>query len=165
MLKLTKEDLKIAYENPNKRCYFVFQGETFGEELRAGIIWAPKQNKDGQDFHYWKRLEELKKGDIIFHCRNGIIEAVSVVSEKFTDGYFPNKLLSDDKYEMIGRLVKCDYFRSFRVCKIYDYREEIKRKNDFQYSPFNKNGLGNQGYLFQLNKDLADFFISKCFYF
>jgi hypothetical protein len=27
--------------------------------------------------------------------------------------------------------------------------------------PFNKNGTGNQGYLFNLNKELAKFFLNK----
>ena len=146
----------------SKKYYLVFQGQTFNQEMEKGIIWAPLANKNNRDFHHWKRLEELKEGDIIFHCCNGYLCAYSVVQEAFKKGYFPGVESNDKKYELMGRLVKCQYNYLSIPLKLSNFRSEIKKINNYVYSPFNKDGNGNQGYLYPLSAEMADFFKRKC---
>ena len=41
------------------------------------------------------------------------------------------------------------------------YKDTILEYCNVKYSPFDKYGNGNMGYLFELNKNLAAFFIQK----
>ena len=51
--------------------FFVFQGNTFDKEFNGGYIWAPISNKAGNKFHHWKKLLDVRAGDIILHGCDG----------------------------------------------------------------------------------------------
>lgn len=42
-----------------------------------------------------------------------------------------------------------------------EYKEKAKEYCGVKYAPFDKDGNGNMGYLFDLNKELTKFFIEK----
>lgn len=132
----------------NKRFYFVFQGASYEEECSEGYIYAPKSGR-----HHWERLAELDIGDFIFHAAKGRIFAVSVAEGK---GYDYKR--SD--YSGMGRRVDCIYCMLDRPLDTSIFRNEILTYTN-QYSPFNKNGTGNQGYLFYINKILASIFLEE----
>lgn len=151
----TKQD-NTPY-NPKPNFYYVFQGKEFESESKSGIIWAPYGNK-----HFWERLKYLKKGDILLHGCNGYIYAISVVKDSFYEAPTPIKHYRDDYENMLGRQVNCSYEVIRNPIKTSWYKDQILQYNNkTNYPPFNKNGTGMQGYLFNIHPDLARFFIKE----
>ena len=142
-----------------RKIFFVFQGNTFEKEYRGGYIWAPISDKNGQQPHHWTRLLDVCKGDIILHGCNGYIEAISVAREACFECKQPAELIAEGLWENEGRRVDCDYVKIKKPVKTSTFVGDIIRLNSAKYSPFNKNGNGNMGYLFEINRELAKIFI------
>lgn len=142
--------------------YLVFQGDTYNEERTGQFIWAPKFTKDGRTIHHWERLTDLREGDVIFHCSDGYIQAVSRVKGACEDSARPDSTTSDwTNWEKDGRRVDCDYYVLKTPLKHGSYKEKILEYCNVKYAPFDKDGNGNMGYLFDLNQNLAAFFIQE----
>lgn len=150
---------------PEKRMiYWVFQGKTFDEEYKGGYIWAPKFNKRYKNIgapHHWSRLTEVKRGDIIIHGCKGQIMAISVAKDECFDCKQPKELEREGLWDADGRMVKCEYNFIRNPINVYDYKDEIIKRCNHEYGPFNKNGEGNMGYLFEIDRDLAKLFIKE----
>lgn len=142
--------------------YLVFQGDTYNEERTGQFIWAPKFTKDGRTIHHWERLTDLREGDVIFHCSDGYIQAVSRVKGVCEDSARPDSTTGDwTNWEKDGRRVDCDYHVLKTPLKHGSYKEKILEYCNVKYAPFDKDGNGNMGYLFDLNQNLAAFFIQE----
>lgn len=141
--------------------YLVFQGGSYNEESTGQFIWAPKFTK-GKTMHHWDRLMDVREGDVIFHCANGEIRAISRAKAAFVESARPN-LTSDEwkNWEKDGRRVDCDYYILKTPLKHGAYKDKILEYCNVKYAPFDKNGDGNMGYFFDLNQNLAAFFIQE----
>lgn len=127
-----------------KRFYFVFQGADYARECTGRYIFAPTNGP-----HHWERLTEVYPDDIIFHADHGYICALSVATSHAYD-YMRDGLP--------GRKVDCNYLILNHPLRTARFIEEIKAYPN-EYSPFNKNGKGNQGYLFDINTTLSNLFL------
>lgn len=144
-----------------KKIYFVFQGMQYPNEFADGYIYAGCSSKEAS----WNRLAEVKKGDIIIHAYQGYIRAISVAKGKchiaprpwcHYDMRHPNA----DK----GYRVDTEYKELHFEMQLKKYIPDIVRLQGNHRGkgyPFNKNGTGNQGYLFNMNKNLALMFIQE----
>lgn len=139
--------------------FYVFQGGTFEEESRGGYIWAPLSSKDGGAPHHWTRLLDVQPGDIIFHGYSGYVQAISVARGQCYECNQPEELRSEDQWELAGRRVDCEYIVLDNPIKTSNYREDILRLCNVKYAPFDKDGNGNMGYLYELNRELAQIFM------
>lgn len=87
--------------------YLVFQGDTYNEERTGQFIWAPKFTKDGRTMHHWERLLNVREGDVIFHCSNGYIQAIShVIGSCAADKYKEIKAEMRNIYEILEKFEK-----------------------------------------------------------
>lgn len=142
--------------------YLVFQGGTYSEEFSGQFIWAPKCTKGGGTCHHWDRLMNVREGDIIFHCADGYIQAISRAKGSCMDSARPDKTSGDwTMWEKDGRRVDCEYHQLKKPIKHGAYKETIIKYCGVKYAPFDKDGNGNMGYLFDLNKELAAFFMNE----
>lgn len=142
--------------------YLVFQGDTYNEERTGQFIWAPKYTKDGRTMHHWDRLMDVREGDVIFHCSDGYIQAISRVKAFFEESARPDHTTGDwTNWEKDGRRVDCDYHVLKTPIKHGAYKDKILEYCNVKYAPFDKDGNGNMGYLFDLNQCLAAFFIQE----
>lgn len=145
---------------PGKRMtFYVFQGGTFDRESRGGYIWAPICSKDGGMPHHWTRLLDVRPGDIIFHGYNAHVQAISVARGECYECAQPAELRTEDLWEQAGRRVDCEYIVLGQPIKTADYRDDILRLCNVKYAPFDKDGNGNMGYLYELNRELAQIFL------
>ena len=145
---------------PGKRMtFYVFQGGTFDRESRGGYIWAPISSKDGGMPHHWTRLLDVRPGDIIFHGYNAHVQAISVARGACYECTQPAELRTEDLWEQAGRRVDCEYIVLDQPIKTADYRDDILRLCNVKYAPFDKDGNGNMGYLYELNRGLAQIFL------
>lgn len=142
--------------------YLVFQGGTFSEECSGHFLWAPKTNKAGYQFHHWNRMMDVREGDIILHCCNGYIQAISKARGSCVDSKKPELYASNEEWEQWetdGRRLDCEYHVLKNPIKHSDFKEEILRYCSVKYAPFDKNGNGNMGYLFDIAPELAKIFV------
>lgn len=151
----------VKYERiPGKRMtFFVFQGNTYELASRGGYIWAPISNKSGDTFHHWDRLMDIRKGDIILHGCDGYVRAVSTARGECYNCIQPEETRTEDLWDQDGRRVDCDYIPIRFPIKTSDFVDDIIRLCNVKYAPFDKNGGGNMGYLFELNRSLARIFL------
>ena len=131
------------------KVFWVFQNQTYDEESYNGYIFAGFYGP-----HHWERLKEVRCGDIIIHSFRAEIVAVSIAK----DGAY-----SWRRYDGIqGRRIDCDYYR-LRRCISTSARKtkNIELCGGAMYQPFNTNGTGNQGYLYDMTFKLRDYYISE----
>lgn len=140
--------------------FLVFQGSTFERECHGGYLWAPITNKDGNAFHHWDRLLDVRSGDIVLHGCNGHIRAVSIAEAACYDCIQPKELQTEAAWDLEGRKLDCNYIMLDCPIKTADFVSDIVRLCNTMYSPFNKNGTGNMGYLYELNRELAKIFLN-----
>lgn len=141
------------------KTYYVFQGKTFDSEIRGGYIWAPISNKSGHSVHHWELLTDVRAGDIILHGCDGKVMAISVARDCCYDFNQPEALKSDGYWEREGRRVDCDYTRISHPIATSDFSSAIEQYCKAKYSPFNINNSGSQGYLYELDRNLAKIFV------
>jgi len=131
------------------------QGRNYHEEKELGIIWSHKEDKGGTVPHSWHRMEEVQKGNRIFHYVKGLIVAISVVNDDFQTAPKPSipqnhRGLNDDGY-----LVNLEYYELDVPLNVRAIFNEIQPLLPIKYSAFQENGDGNQGYLYPCNEELA----------
>ncbi|MEC9484826.1 MAG: DUF3883 domain-containing protein [Candidatus Izemoplasma sp.] len=134
--------------------FIVFQGKTYKEEYKEGILWAPRKSKNGSDpkFH-WKNLTACQPGDIVFSIVNNRVNAKGIVEKKaiLAPNPFDNDLWINE-----GWLVDVDYYMVDDGIKIKDHIDIIRPMLTDKYSPFKKEtGNGNVGYLFKISNELG----------
>lgn len=141
--------------------FLVFQGGTYEQELSGQFIWAPKYTKSGRTCHHWDRLLEVRKDDIILHCADGYIKAISKAIGSCIDAPRPFLLSKEQEWENDGRLVECDYTVLRRPVKHGNYKDVLREYSGVKYAPFDKDGNGNMGYLYDLPTGLSRFFLRE----
>lgn len=146
---------------PGKRMtFYVFQGGTYDQESTGGYLWAPIDSKtESTPPHHWTRLLNVQPGDIIFHGYKGHIQAISTARNNCYECIQPTELESEDSWGIYGRRVDCNYIPLKTPIKTTLYADDILRYCNFKYAPFDKDGNGNMGYLFDLDRDLAKIFL------
>jgi len=140
--------------------FFVFQNSTFEQESQGGYLWAPVTNKTGDTFHHWDRLLDVRAGDVILHGHNSHIQAVSIARAACYDCVQPKELQTEDAWDLEGRRLDCDYIMLDSPIKTANYIDDILRLCNTKYSPFNKYGTGNQGYLYEIHREMAHIFVA-----
>lgn len=156
-----KKHVKQERISGKRMTFFVFQGSTFDRESCGGYIWAPVANKAGLSFHHWDRLLDIRPGDVIFHGCDGYIQAISTARDECYDCHQPEELRSEDLWEPEGRRVDCEYILIKNPIKTTLVRDDILRLCNVKYAPFDRDGNGNMGYLYELNRELARIFIKE----
>lgn len=158
----TKKHVPVKRVAGKAMTYLVFQGDTYNEERDGQFIWAPKFTKDGRTMHHWDRLLDVREGDIFFHCSDGYIKAISRVKSPCEDSARPDHTSGDwANWEKDGRRVDCDYHILKYPLKHGAHKEKILEYCNVKYAPFDKDGNGNMGYLYDLNQNLAAYFIQE----
>ena len=64
-------------------------------------------------------------------------------------------------WEPEGRRVDCEYIFIKNPIRTAQVREDILRLCNVKYAPFNRDGNGNMGYLYELNRELARIFLKE----
>ena len=139
--------------------FYVFQGGSFEADSTGGYIWATKQNSNGESFFYWDNMLLVKKGDIVLHGCSGCVVAISVALSDCYDCRRPKEREYNGAKNNDGRRVDLQYTLLEYPVRTADFTEDILRYCNVRYSPFDKTGNGNMGYLYELNRSLARVFL------
>ncbi|MCR6516445.1 HNH endonuclease [Clostridium sp. LY3-2] len=139
--------------------YFIVFQRKFKDELNLGCLWAPKKQKGGKDacFH-WKNMIKIKKGDIIFSINNRKIVSVNTAINDTYNAQRPNGLNGNWNDE--GWRVDVKYNILNKTINVNDFIDSILIYCPEKHSPFNKNGNGAQGYLFDISEEFGNYIIN-----
>lgn len=155
------DNSNVQTKKTDRNIFFCFQREQYQSESEGEYIFA----LDGKGIPSWELLKEVKKGDIIFHCAEQAIFAISIAQGEYFYTVRPWVHYSANDYlDLKGNKVKTKYQKLHTPIITCRYMDEIKilqGDSEGMGYPFNKNGTGNQGYLFNLKKSLAKFFMEK----
>lgn len=158
---LAVDNSNVQTKKTDRNIFFCFQREQYQSESEGEYIFA----LDGKGIPSWERLKEVKKGDIIFHCAEQAIFAISIAQGEYFYTVRPWAHYSANDYlDLKGNKVETKYQKLHTPIITCRYMDEIKilqGDSEGMGYPFNKNGKGNQGYLFNLKKSLAKFFMEK----
>jgi hypothetical protein len=156
-----KKEKRLERELGKAKIFYVFQGQTFESEYKGGYIWAPKYSAGDRTCHHWDRLLDVREGDIILHGSNGLIKAVSFAKGSCYDEIIPKELEDGSTWESEGRRVDCEYSLIPNPIKTSDFKGDIIKYCNVKYAPFDKDGNGNMGYLFEIDYRLVNTFIKE----
>ena len=101
----------IIKKTRNNACkYLVFQDKCYDEECSGQFINIYGIKKNDRIFHNRDPLFDIISGDIIFHCSNGYLRAISIVKEQsvnnvHTDRTNGNHINSDED----NLNIECEY--------------------------------------------------------
>ncbi|WP_339189856.1 HNH endonuclease [Paenibacillus sp. FSL P2-0121] len=139
--------------------FIVFQNASYDEERSGGFLWAPTKNNDGRTFHHWTAMTNVKKGDLIFNSVGGQLLDVITALEDCKEQEKPVGLDKNELWRNHGWYVKGKYVGVNNPIKYSDYTEDISNLQAPRYAPFNIKGGGNQGYLYQISLEFANFLL------
>lgn len=139
--------------------FYVFQGDTFDIESSGGFIWAPQHSQSGGRVFHWDNMQQVKKGDIVLHGCKGYVVAVSIAVSDCYDCDRPEELTFEDSWNNEGRCADLKYTIFLNPIKTSDFKHDILKYCKAKYSPFDKDGNGNMGYLYELHRELARIFL------
>ena len=132
--------------------FMFFQGKEYYSELKYGYISAPYKDAGGKSPSHWTMLENVKPGDVIFHGLSQCISAISVATSQCFTSTMRNGITEGRRVNCSPVLIK----HTIATSECLDVILETCTK--YKYQPFDKNGNGRQGYLFDLNDKLAGAF-------
>ncbi|WP_435308555.1 HNH endonuclease [Sebaldella termitidis] len=130
--------------------YFIVFQEKKGEKH----LWAPTQNTKSF-FH--KNILDVRKEDIIFISHGAKIVAYSKAITNPYENYNENTIWDPNGHRVDIEVINLEY--SFKMKNYKETVLEYKSKVE-KYFPYNVDGNGNQGYLFKITEDFANYIIS-----
>ncbi len=139
--------------------WLVNQGRSFENELKGGFIYAPKNNKYGSTFAHWQNVKNVKKGDIIFCNKKGNIMAIGIAMSNGYEGVIPDAIKGIWNDE--GFMVDIDYHKLTKPFQFSNYKNEYMLNIETSKNPFTVKGTAKMGYLFPMEKYIAEFFLKK----
>jgi len=140
--------------------WWVNQGDSFEEARAQGALWAPLEDKAGQKQPSWETLDQVKKGDIVFHYAKKKILGISVVTG--VSRIAEIRIRDRGQWQNLGREIEVE-------AQDFDFKidlEEIPSEmrvgsGSGIETPFDSNGKVKQGYLFQVPIRVAEFVFTK----
>lgn len=141
--------------------FYVYQGETFAEELKNSLVWSPKLNKKGTKNKGFSTMTKIKKGDFIIHHCNGKIKAISIAKTDCYDSNKPSYKMGRGKnWSNDGYRVDTDYTVLDKPVKLANHKVWLI-KHYSEDSAFTKNGTGKQQYMCTITEQHALYLLKQ----
>lgn len=143
--------------------WWVSQNKTWKHERKGEYLWAPYEGADGVDRYYWRNMEEIQSGDVIFSYQGKKIRAVSIAKYDCYPDKIPPEFGVDAPWKAEGRRVDAEYKDLDNPILLDDMEELLSPYlNDAQF-PIKKNGKGGkEGYLFRVNRIVGEDILAMC---
>lgn len=145
-------DWDKQFDSENFQIFKVHQGQTFQEEYRGRFVWAPASG-----IHHHEKMTDIHKGDIIFHYANGNLVAIGeAVSDCFH--CLQPASITGHGWGRLGYCVRVRYQLLTAPFSLAPFRASIINNRAGRHSSFDRNGDACQGYMYDLELDLARLF-------
>ena len=141
--------------------FYVYQGETFNEELKGGFVWSPKLNRKNGKNKGFSTMTKIKEGDFIIHHCNGEIRAISIAETNCYDSDKPSyKIGTGNSWDNDGYRVNCNYILLDNPLKLAEHKKWLKEHYS-EESAFTKSGTGKQQYMCTITEQHALYLLEE----
>lgn len=148
---------RIGTGENQKRFWWVNQNQTFDQELSGGYLWSPKRGKTGARIQFYENMREVAPGDVVFSFQKQRIRAVGVVRGFAYDSPKPLEFGSTGlNWSNVGWKVDVQYQPLENQIKPIDHMELLRPLLPSRYSPIQVSGEGNQVYLAEISREMAE---------
>lgn len=139
------------------RYWWVNQNQTYMFEVPGGFLWSPKNRADGGRNYFYKTMEEVRPGDLVFSFCDTFIRAIGIVQRQAVTAPKPNFRTAGSNWSDEGWYVEVEFAELTNPIKPKDYMYQIAPLLAEKYAPLQANGNGLQGvYLTEISKEFGD---------
>lgn len=120
-------------------------------------MWSPKTRSDGHDNPFYKTMERVKAGDLVFSFADTFIKAIGIAQGVATTAPKPTEFGSAGaNWTATGWLVPVQFTELKSQIRPKDHIKQLGPTLPAKYSPLQANGNGNQTvYLAEVPVDMA----------
>ena len=142
------------------RYWWVNQNQTYKFEVPCGFLWSPKTRADGGRNYFYKTMEEVRPGDLVFSYCDTYIKAIGVVQRSAVTAPKPNFQSAGSNWSDEGWYVEVEYAELNNPIKPKDFMDQIRPLLADKYAPLQENGNGLQGiYLTEISSDFGELLV------
>jgi len=138
------------------KVWWVNMGQTLDAASDLGCLWAPLKTTSGKTLYHWETLAELAPGDIVLHCADQAICAVSKIESAAQVTSCPGDLEPFHQAEE-GRLARAKYHFLDEPVAIGSLQDR-KSIAGIRQGPLSHAGRTKPGYLFRFTREA----LSQC---
>lgn len=126
------------------RYWWVNQNQTYKFEVPGGFLWSPKTRADGSRNYFYKTMEEVRPGDLVFSYCETFIMAIGVVQRPAVTAQKPNFRTAGSNWSDEGWYVEVEFAKLNNSIKPKDFMDQIRPLLADKYAPLQSNGNGLQ---------------------
>lgn len=142
------------------RYWWVNQNQTYRFEVPGGFLWSPKTRADGGQNYFYKTMEEVSPGDLVFSYCDTYIKAIGVVQRPAVTAPKPNFRTAGSNWSDEGWYVEVEFVQLSNPIKPKEFINEIRPLLAEKYAPLQWNGNGLQGiYLTEISIKFAELLV------
>ena len=141
--------------------WWVNQGKTFNQEVKAGYLWSPKVDRNGAFNYSYQTMTLVEPGDLILSYTDSHIRAAGIAQRRAYMGPKPDFGSHGANWNQSGWYVDVEFQLLTTAPKPRDFIDELAPFLPEKYSPILISGKGNQKvYLVDISEELAFVLIS-----
>ena len=149
----------MNYDFKAHKCFWVYQNKTFADEARGRFLWSPQYTIAGRPHPGYECMREVREGDIVFHCVESAIVAISrAICDCYSAG-IPSSAFKEWNRE--GWRVDSEYLILRTPWIITSGQKQDMYKIQPANGPFLSTGRGKQQYLCNVNSPLFEYVVDK----
>jgi hypothetical protein len=142
------------------RYWWVNQNQTYKFEVPGGFLWSPKTRADGGRNYFYKTMEEVSAGDLVFSYCDTFIKAIGIVQRPAVTAPKPNFRTAGSNWSNQGWYVEVEFAELKNPIKPKDFMNQIGPLLAEKYAPLQSNGHGLQGiYLTEISEDFGELLV------
>lgn len=142
------------------RYWWVNQNQTYKYEVPGGFLWSPKTRADGGRNYFYKTMEEVSPGDLVFSYCDTFIKAIGIVQRAAVTAPKPNFRTAGSNWSDIGWYVEVEFAELKSPYRPKDFMEQIRPLLAEKYAPLQSNGNGLQGiYLTEISQPFGELLV------
>jgi hypothetical protein len=142
------------------RYWWVNQNQTYNFEVPGGFLWSPKTRADGGRNYFYKTMEEVRPGDLVFSYCDTYIKAIGVVQRSAVTAPKPNFQSAGSNWSDEGWYVEVEFAEISNPVKPKDFMDQIRPLLADKYAPLQGNGNGLQGiYLTEISSIFGELLV------
>jgi len=147
--------------NRERKYWWVSQNQTFKEEFEGGYLWSPRRNNNGGFNRAYENMREMAPGDVVFSFVARQIRAISIVRYCAVPSPKPEEFgdIGPHWHPTLGWMVSVNYKLLSNTVEPRAHMPILGPLQPNHHAPLQANGDGNQAYLFEVPKTMAEVLI------
>lgn len=142
------------------RYWWVNQNQTYKFEVPGGFLWSPKTRADGGRNYFYKTMEEVRPGDLVFSYCDTFLKAIGVVQRAAVTAPKPNFRTAGSNWSDEGWYVEVEFAELRNPVRPKDFMDQIRPLLADKYAPLQSNGNGLQGlYLTEISSPFGELLV------